>query len=563
MDQDFGSSDIVFQGWLTKSPPLETKKQLFKAVTPKWRRRWFVLQQGAMPAQFLLHYYTDHTARKLKGTIDLDQCEQVDTGLTFESGKTHYQYMFDIKTPKRVFYLAADTEEDMTRWVDYVCQVCGLRPYQQDSDDEPGVTTTPLQPITSQPGSQQQQQPTTISGPYMHLSECFTGGRLPPQPANTNPHPGLTMVSPPRISPHYVNKPDESLQSGDDSVFLHTSPPAVKTGARQSVGEDDLAGQVGQLTVSDSRTVGGQQQQQQEAGGFQPPGRPPKPANLRNVPVNYPTQPASDNYANHDEMATVALQHASAGHGGEAAEVPHGRGQAQDKYGETQSQETNNNVEPVTSSSICSVDPGATGTAANTSFPPTHPPVIDRKLKPDRKASVGLIETTMHPLTPGFAGPPVSRSLKPRVSDVSQASYQTNMVIPGSNNSKYGNVTMRRNSDSDNDCSGSDPGSRRNSEDEQIYFYMPPLHNSNTLGGKWDPIMIPAQEMLDQSVQYLDLDLPTASPETEATALQQKTRQTNTVYKTVDFLKTEAFNRTRQKVEEYRYNIKPDQPVKN
>ena len=32
----------------------------------------------------------------------------------------------------------------------------------------------------------------------------------------------------------------------------------------------------------------------------------------------------------------------------------------------------------------------------------------------------------------------------------------------------------------------------------------------------------------------------------------------STVYKTVDFLKTEAFNRTRQKVEEYKYNIKQD-----
>ena len=31
--------------------------------------------------------------------------------------------MFDIKTPKRVYYLAADCEEDMTAWVDWVCQV--------------------------------------------------------------------------------------------------------------------------------------------------------------------------------------------------------------------------------------------------------------------------------------------------------------------------------------------------------------------------------------------------------------------------------------------------------
>ena len=31
--------------------------------------------------------------------------------------------MFDIKTPKRVYYLAADCEADMTAWVDWVCQV--------------------------------------------------------------------------------------------------------------------------------------------------------------------------------------------------------------------------------------------------------------------------------------------------------------------------------------------------------------------------------------------------------------------------------------------------------
>jgi len=76
----------VFEGWLTKSPPLENKKQLFNQslnslIQPKWRRRWFVLRQGAMPGQFLLQYYTDQTGRKLKGIIDLDQCEQVITGI--------------------------------------------------------------------------------------------------------------------------------------------------------------------------------------------------------------------------------------------------------------------------------------------------------------------------------------------------------------------------------------------------------------------------------------------------------------------------------------------------
>lgn len=32
---------------------------------------------GELPGQYFLEYYTDKTCRKLKGKIDLDQCEQV------------------------------------------------------------------------------------------------------------------------------------------------------------------------------------------------------------------------------------------------------------------------------------------------------------------------------------------------------------------------------------------------------------------------------------------------------------------------------------------------------
>jgi len=103
----------------------------------------------------------------------------------------------------------------------------------------------------------------------------------------------------------------------------------------------------------------------------------------------------------------------------------------------------------------------------------------------------------------------------------------------------------------------SEGGSRRNSSDEQIYFYMPSLQQST--GGKWDPLMIPAHDMRDQAVQYLDLDLPiTDTSIGDVERIQNRNNDVSTVYKTVDFLKTEAFNRTRQKVEEYKYNIKQD-----
>jgi GRB2-associated-binding protein 1 len=44
--------------------------------------------------------------------------------------------MFDVKTPKRVYYLAAECEEDMNKWVEYVCHVCGLKAYK----DEDGMS---------------------------------------------------------------------------------------------------------------------------------------------------------------------------------------------------------------------------------------------------------------------------------------------------------------------------------------------------------------------------------------------------------------------------------------
>ena len=35
------------------------------------------MRAGSMPGQFILQYYVDNTAKKLKGSVDLDQCEQV------------------------------------------------------------------------------------------------------------------------------------------------------------------------------------------------------------------------------------------------------------------------------------------------------------------------------------------------------------------------------------------------------------------------------------------------------------------------------------------------------
>ena len=77
---------------LAPPPPLRNPhfgsslSSIFPLSLQRWRRRWFVLLQqqgpdgggfGAAADQFVLNYYTDETKKKLKGSIFLDECEQV------------------------------------------------------------------------------------------------------------------------------------------------------------------------------------------------------------------------------------------------------------------------------------------------------------------------------------------------------------------------------------------------------------------------------------------------------------------------------------------------------
>ncbi|XP_026287392.1 GRB2-associated-binding protein 1 [Frankliniella occidentalis] len=170
--------EVVHEGWLIKSPPA---KRIFRA---RWRKRWFVLRQsGELPGQYFLCYYTDKSLRKLKGQIDLDECEQVDTGLQFENSKNKYQHMFDVRTPKRIYYLAADTEDEMMKWVHNVCHVCGLKAYTPEEDaytysgagEEPSTPTTVIteHDLESPPVS-----PSSTTSAYIPISECFSGPPL-------------------------------------------------------------------------------------------------------------------------------------------------------------------------------------------------------------------------------------------------------------------------------------------------------------------------------------------------------------------------------------------------
>ena len=53
---------------------------------------------------------------------------QVDAGLTFNKKDLEHSFIFDIKTIDRVFYLVADTEDEMNKWVRCICDICGFNP---------------------------------------------------------------------------------------------------------------------------------------------------------------------------------------------------------------------------------------------------------------------------------------------------------------------------------------------------------------------------------------------------------------------------------------------------
>uniref|UniRef100_UPI00358F38F4 GRB2-associated-binding protein 1-like isoform X2 n=1 Tax=Myxine glutinosa TaxID=7769 RepID=UPI00358F38F4 len=120
-------SEVVCSGWLRKSPP---EKKLRRYA---WKKRWFVLRSGRLSGEpDVLEYYKSDSARRPLRVIDLNLCEQVDAGLSFERRGFDNAFIFDIKTLDRTFYLVADSEGEMNKWVQCICNVCGFNPHEND-----------------------------------------------------------------------------------------------------------------------------------------------------------------------------------------------------------------------------------------------------------------------------------------------------------------------------------------------------------------------------------------------------------------------------------------------
>lgn len=156
------SDEVVCDGWLRKSPP---EKKLRRCA---WKRRWFVLRSGRLSGEpDVLQYFKNQQSRRPIRTINLHLCEQVDAGLSFTKKELENNFVFDLRTEERTWYLVADSEEDMNRWVTSICLLCGFNPTDEATDRHPvpaassSSTVTTTTAIATVTGS--------VPPPYDHL----------------------------------------------------------------------------------------------------------------------------------------------------------------------------------------------------------------------------------------------------------------------------------------------------------------------------------------------------------------------------------------------------------
>ncbi|XP_023246806.1 protein daughter of sevenless-like isoform X2 [Copidosoma floridanum] len=581
------NQEIVHEGWLIKSPP----ESLWKA---RWMKRWFTLRQsGELPGQYILEYYEGNSKKKLKGQIDLDQCTEVDSGLQHQHKKRIYAHVFKLKTPKRTYYLAADNEADMNKWVHIVCQVCGMK----ESDGEQRSRVITFDPQESPPIS----PASSYTSPYIHISDCVSGrslnfNRL--NPVNSSQFQGYYSAprryaqSPPR-SPTTTDADsatdDDSIvhtPSVNSAIFLSSSKNSLNSAHEADIQPRTIqTKRLAKLDINDSSVV-----QPLSEVNMAPP-RPPKPTHMKLENHNYlnldgvtestkPTTPVTP-------VTPVPQTPFSVGITDETYDFPrsHQPGVVDATNSMSyRSRHCYSNAAPVSAGAIGKDErvfrfdslPSSprvpysnlssprvrsdTSTMASVSGSQSHlasaVPVVCRKMKPGRRTSDTLSMTSNEfspgPMSIGLTnsgssaepsptGPPsVNRNLKP--SPQSRQNYEMTVPLkldlppvrgkaraapsptpPGESKSRYAtscdNITYF--------------------QDHQLY--IPPHY----------PQEIAKKEI---TMQYLDLDLKVTGS-TSAPPIQPPS---STDYKSVDFDKTYAFNRTRKQVEEKRKQCTKD-----
>ena len=84
---------------------------------------------ASITSQFIaeLDYFdSDHPQSRKKGSIDLSRCDEVIQNMVSQQ----YPHVFGLKTRhhgrERIYYLAAESEAEMTKWAATLCRVLHL-----------------------------------------------------------------------------------------------------------------------------------------------------------------------------------------------------------------------------------------------------------------------------------------------------------------------------------------------------------------------------------------------------------------------------------------------------
>ncbi|XP_039919733.1 GRB2-associated-binding protein 1 isoform X9 [Hirundo rustica] len=216
--------EVVCSGWLRKSPPEKKLKRY------AWKRRWFVLRSGRLTGDpDVLEYYKNDHAKKPIRIIDLNLCQQVDAGLTFNKKEFENSYIFDINTIDRVFYLVADSEEEMNKWVRCICDICGFNPTDEDAVKPPVSSLQPSAelplPINTSPPSMQAES--SLPSPYRLIN-------VPPLESSSgqeDPQDYLLLINCQSKKPEPMRSHADSAKSSSSETDCNDNLPSHKTPA--------------------------------------------------------------------------------------------------------------------------------------------------------------------------------------------------------------------------------------------------------------------------------------------------------------------------------------------
>ncbi|XP_041453572.1 GRB2-associated-binding protein 1-like isoform X1 [Lytechinus variegatus] len=239
------SQVVLYEGYLTKSPPEH------KINRARWCKRFFQLCDTE--GEIFLQYFKDNTCTKLKGTINLRECEQVDQGLSFETkSKLKDAHIFDIVTQRRKYFLVTETEEEMLRWVHSICTACGFQSEDSistvsDQTDGPGsparFAETPLN-VGSPPMTTTRPPTTNGNESYIDIAECETGinplassNGLPPK---LNAKESLPQHVPQARQPKTYNDTMSSTSSSAPSDSAPSPPNSRPTSQVEGAVTDDI-----------------------------------------------------------------------------------------------------------------------------------------------------------------------------------------------------------------------------------------------------------------------------------------------------------------------------------